>query len=214
MLEPEFNIVGVVTDGRALVASALQLKPEGVVLEVSLPQLNGLDAADHIKRKSPLTKLVFTTAISDPNVAAEAFRRGASGYVLKRSRADEFIAAIRSVIRGHSYLSPYIARETLEYLLHQPKQHALEPCVTPRQSEILQLLAEGNSMKQIADILAISRGTVAFHKYNMMEKLRVKSNAELLQYAMRNHMARLGDWGLSSLHCTNTVTSIEALRTA
>jgi DNA-binding NarL/FixJ family response regulator len=118
-------------------------------------------------------------------------------------------------MRGGSYLSPFIARETLEYLLHRPEALAAEMRVTPRESEILQLLAEGNSMKQIAGMLMISPRTVAFHKYKMMERLEIRSSAELIQYAVRNHMAfQKGDWALNNFHSTNAVVAIEALRTA
>lgn len=158
------------------------------MLEVVLPQLSGLEAANYIRRRSPSSKLLFTAANPDPDVAAEAFRRGASAYVLKQSGADEFQDAIRSALRGHSFLSPLLARETIEYLLRRPELSSTGKRLTRRQAEILQLLAEGNSMKVVADILAITPGTVAFHKYTMMEKLGVKSNAALLQYALKNHL--------------------------
>jgi DNA-binding NarL/FixJ family response regulator len=215
MLEREFEVAGVAYDGRALVDSALRLKPDGVILEIFLPALNGLDAADRLRHRLPFTKLIFNTAISDPYVAAEAFRRGASGYLLKRSGAEEFVAAVRTVMRGASHLSPFIARETVEYLLNQRQQLAPKMGVTPRETEILQLLAEGNSMKQIAGMLAISQRTVAFHKYKMMERLGIRSSAELIQYAVRNHMAPQSEnWALNDFHNTNAVVAIEALRTA
>jgi DNA-binding NarL/FixJ family response regulator len=188
ILQTEFDVLRVVTDGRALVQAALELRPDGAIIDISMPLLNGLDAAEQIKRKLPSIKLVFLTVNSDPGVAAEAFRRGASGYVLKLSGAEEFLAAVRTVMRGTSYLSPLIARETLTYLLHRPRNGNGEKPITRRQSEILQLLAEGHAMKDIADILDISAGTVAFHKYNMMEKLGITTNAALLMYAMKHHM--------------------------
>jgi DNA-binding NarL/FixJ family response regulator len=160
-----------------------------VILEISLPQLNGLDAAEHIKHKSPLLKLVFLTATSDVNAVAEAFRRGASAYVLKQSGTEELLAAIKTIRRGKSYLSSQIARETIEYLLWQPNCAASAKRLTRRQIEILQLLAKGRSMKQVAAILQITPGAVAFHKYNMMGRLGIETNAGLFQYAMRNHMA-------------------------
>ena len=194
MLEPEFDVVGVCTDGRVLVDAATELQPDALILNISLPRLNGLDAAEQILRRLPATKVVFTTANADPEVAAEAFRRGASAYVLKQSGADEYLTAIRKVLRGDSYISSLIARETIDYLLHQPKRENLRR-ITRRQSEILQLLAEGKSMKVVANMLAISPGTVAFHKYDMMERLGIDTNAGLLQYAMRNSMSPSeGDW--------------------
>ena len=188
LLEPEFEIVSIVSDGRALLDSVHALEPDGVILEITLPHLNGLDAADRIKSSSASPKLIFVTANSDPQVAAEAFRRGASAYVLKQSGAEEFKKAIRSAMDGRSYLTHLIASQTVEYLLYRRPQGQDKKAITPRRAEILQLLVEGNSMKRVADILAIAPGTVAFHKYRMMKELRIDSNAELLQYAMRNHM--------------------------
>ena len=187
MLQEEFQVVGVVTDGRALVRTAFEMKPNLVIIDVSMPQSNGFDAAEQIRRKLPGTKFVFLTTNTNPDLAAEAFRRGASGYVLKHTGADEFLNAIRRVMCGESYLSPLIARETMTYLLNRPKLQN-QAQITRRQREILQLLAEGRPMKDIADILDISPGTVAFHKYNMMEKLGVTSNAGLLLYALRHRM--------------------------
>lgn len=189
LLSPEFDVVGIVTDGRSLLTAALKLTPAVIVLDISLPRLNGLDAADQIKRKLPAIKLLFLAATFDADAAAEAFRRGASGYVLKQSGSEEFLSAVRTVMRGQSYLSSLIARETISYLLRQPNQDSLKKRITPRQTEILQLLIEGRSMKEVAGILDLSPGTIAFHKYTMMEKLGIATNAELLQYGMRNHMA-------------------------
>ena len=186
LLKPEFEVVGVVTDGEVLLESVEEFAPDGVILEVSLPHLNGLDAADLIKKSSSCTKLIFVTGNSDPQVVAEAFRRGASAYVLKQSGAEEFKKAIGSAMDGRSYLSTLLARETVEYLLYRWPQRRLEKAMTTRQTEILRLLVEGNSMKRVADILAITPGTVAFHKYAMMKELNIDSNAELLQYAMKN----------------------------
>jgi len=188
VLEPEFEVVAIAADGRSLVQVAGEQKADAIILDVALPQLNGLDAAEQAIRKSPSLKVMFTTANADPEVAAEAFRRGASAYVLKQSGTDEYLAAIRKVMRGDSYLCSLIARETIDYLLHKPKQENVRR-ITRRQSEILQLLAEGKSMKVVANLLDISPGTVAFHKYDMMARLGIETNAELLQYAMRNSMS-------------------------
>lgn len=191
MLQPEFEVVRIVTDGRALVNEALALHPDVVVLEVSLPQLNGLDAATQIKRKLPYMKLVFTTASLDSEVAAEAFRQGTSAYVPKQAPSEELVIAIRTVMRGESYLSSLIARETITPLLYQPNRRSVKRRLTRRQGEILQLLAEGRTMKEAADILNIAPGTVAFHKYQMMSSLGIDTNAGLLQYAMRDHIPPL-----------------------
>ncbi len=190
LLQPEFDVVGIVTDGRSLLQSALTLKPDGVVLDIAMPMLNGLDAAEQIKRKLPSLKLLFLTATSDVDAVAEAFRRGASGYVLKYSGAEELKTAIRTVMRGQSYLSSLITRETIEYLLRKPKQDSLNKRITRSQKKVLQLLTEGRSMREVAKLLEISYHTVAFHKYKMMEQLGIGTNAELLQYGMKNHMAR------------------------
>lgn len=188
VLEPEFEVVAIVADGRSLVQVAGGQKADAVILDVNLPQLNGLDAAEQAIRKLPSLKVMFTTANADPEVAAEAFRRGASAYVLKQSGTEEYLAALRKVLRGDSYLCSLIARETIDYLLHQPKKEKVRR-ITRRQSEILQLLAEGKSMKVVANILDISPGTVAFHKYDMMARLGIETNAALLQYAMRNNLS-------------------------
>jgi len=188
MLEHEYQVVGVETDGRSLVKAALAQKPDLVILDIAMPHLNGLDAAQQIKQKLPSTKLVFMTMNQAPEVAAEAFRRGASAYVLKQSAAEELVIAVRTVLRGESYLSPLVARETVNFLLNQAKPATGESQITARQSEILQLLAEGMSMKEVANELNLKPGTVAFHKYRMMETLGLKTNAELLEYAIKRQM--------------------------
>jgi len=188
LLEPEFEVAGIVNNGRALLRLACELKPEVVILDIAMPQLNGLDAGDQIKRLLPTTKLIFLTMNMSPEVAAEAFRRGASGYVVKSSAAEELVRAIRRALRSESYLSSAITKETVDFLLRSGSSYKEEKRITPRQSEILQLLAEGMSMKEIANVLNLKPGTVAFHKYKMMETLGLKSNAELLQYAIRDHI--------------------------
>jgi DNA-binding NarL/FixJ family response regulator len=170
------------------VKAAWLLKPDIIILDITMPRLNGLDAGEQIKQKLPAVKLVYLTMNAAADVAAEAFRRGASGYVLKHSAAEELVIAIRKVVQGDSYLSPLIARETVTFLLNQGKSRTEEKHITKRQSEILQLLAEGMSMKEVASVLELKPGTVAFHKYRMMEALGVKSNAELLQYAIKRQM--------------------------
>ena len=187
LLEPEFQVVGVVTDGRRLITAALELKPDIVIVDIYMPHLNGLDSGEQVKQKMPGVKLVFLTMTMAADVAAEAFRRGASAYVLKHSAGDELLLAMRKVDQGASYLSPLIAKETVTYLLNQGETFS-EKHITKRQSEILQLLAEGMSMKEVANVIDIKPGTVAFHKYRMMETLNVKTNAELLEYAIKRHM--------------------------
>jgi DNA-binding NarL/FixJ family response regulator len=188
LLEPEFEVVGIVTDGRCLTIAAVALKPDIIVLDIYMPHLNGLDAGEQIHRNMPRVKLVFLTMTMEADVAAEAFRRGASAYVLKQSAGDELLRAVRKVNQGASYLSPLIAKETVEFLLNHGEKFSEEKRITKRQSEILQLLAEGMSMKEVANVIDIKPGTVAFHKYRMMETLNVKTNAELLEYAIKRHM--------------------------
>jgi DNA-binding NarL/FixJ family response regulator len=187
LLEPEFEVVAIVNNGRALLRLAPQLKPEVVIVDIAMPQLNGLDAGEQLKRLDPSIRLVYMTMNLEPEVAAEAFRRGAAGYVLKNSAAEELVSAIRCVLKGESYLSPSITKDTVRFLLQGCKSNE-EGGITARQSEVLQLLAEGRSMKEIATLLHVKPGTVAFHKYRMMECLGLKTNAELLQYAIRHHI--------------------------
>jgi len=188
LLEPEFQVVGVVSDGHALLKAAPELKPDVVIVDIAMPQLNGLDAGEQIKQKNHAIKLIYLTMNVRPDVAAEAFRRGASGYVLKHCTADELIIAIRRVLRGESYLSPLITKDTVEFLLRKGAAYSEEKRISGRQSEVLQLLAEGKSMKEIAYILQLKPGTVAFHKYRIMEVLGLRSNAELIEYAIKHHM--------------------------
>jgi DNA-binding NarL/FixJ family response regulator len=188
LLEPEFQVVGVVSDGHALLKAAPELKPDVVIVDIAMPQLNGLDAGEQIKQKNHAIKLIYLTMNVRPDVAAEAFRRGASGYVLKHCTAEELMVAIRRVLRGESYLSPLITKDTVEFLLRTGAAYSEEKRISGRQSEVLQLLAEGKSMKEIAYILQLKPGTVAFHKYRIMEVLGLKSNAELIEYAIKHHM--------------------------
>jgi DNA-binding NarL/FixJ family response regulator len=187
LLAAECDVVGQASDGRALVETAERVKPDVVVLDVSMPLLNGLEAGRHIKQKLRDVKLVFVTMNEDPEVAAEAFRSGASGYLLKRSAAAELLTAIHEVTHGRSYVTPLITDGLMQSLMEpEAAEHRRE--LTPRQREVLQLLAEGKSMKEVAAVLNMTPRTVAFHKYRIMEQLNVKTNAELIQYAIKNHM--------------------------
>ena len=188
LLERDFQVVGIVNNGRELLRVAPELKPDVVILDVAMPQLNGLDAGEQLKRLLPSCKLVFMTMNMAPDVAAEAFRRGASGYVVKSATAAELVTAVWRALRSESFLSPLITKDTVEFLLRQGTSLSEERRLTPRQNEILQLLAEGMSMKEIASVLNLKLGTVAFHKYNLMQTLGVKTNAALLQYAIKHHL--------------------------
>jgi DNA-binding NarL/FixJ family response regulator len=187
LLSAEFDVVGQAADGRALVAAAERLKPDVIVLDIMMPLLNGLDAARQIKQKQKTVKLIFLTMTEDPELASEAFRIGAAGYLLKRSAASELSTAIREVVQGRSYITPLITDGLIGTLLKPPPTEPPRN-LTARQREVLQLLAEGHSMKEIASLLDISARTVAFHKYQMMLQLQVKTTAELVQYAVRHHI--------------------------
>jgi DNA-binding NarL/FixJ family response regulator len=187
LLAAECEVVGQVSDGRALVEAAEKLKPDLIVLDISMPLLNGLDAGRQIKQKLRHVKLVFVTMNEEPELAAEAFRAGASAYLLKRSAASELVTAIREVMHGRSYVTPLVTEGLVGSLLHSG-EHKSGHELTARQREVLQLLAEGHSMKEVASLLKVTPRTVAFHKYQMMEQLHVKSTAELIQYAVKHHI--------------------------
>jgi len=181
LLEPEFEIVGTVTDGRALLAEFSRLNPDVVLMDISMPLLNGLDAGRQLKLRQRSVKLIYVTMNPDPDLAGEALRLGASGYVLKSSAASELTQAIREALRGRSYITPLIARDVVGSLIERREG----PELTPRQREVLQLLAEGRSMKEVGNILNVAPRTVAFHKYKMMEQLKLKTSAELVQFAVK-----------------------------
>jgi DNA-binding NarL/FixJ family response regulator len=189
LLEPDCEVVGAVGDGRALVEEARRLRPDVAVLDVAMPHLTGLEAARELRRVAPAVRLVFLTMSEDPDVAAEAFRAGAAGYLLKTSAASELLQAIQEVVRGRSYVTPAATRGLVETFLHPRGPAAKAAELSPRQVEVLRLLAEGHTMKEIASALKITPRTVAFHKYSMMELLGLGSGAELIQYAVRNHIA-------------------------
>jgi DNA-binding NarL/FixJ family response regulator len=187
LLAGECKIVGHAADGRALVAAAEKLKPDVIVLDIGMPLLNGLEAARQIKQKRRNIKLVFLTMHEDPDLAAEAFRAGASAYLLKRSAATELTTAIREVMQGRSYVTPLVTQDLVGSLLHAEERKSAQE-LTTRQREVLQLVAEGRSMKEVAAVLNVTPRTVAFHKYQMMKQLQVKSTAELIQYAVKHHI--------------------------
>lgn len=186
LLEPEFQVVGIFGDGLSLVEGAAALNPDIVVLDIGMPNMNGLLAGQRLKQLIPRVKLIYLTMNQDPDIAAEAFRSGASGYLVKNSAASELVRALREVVRGSSYVTPLMTKDMVGSFIQNFK-HMKEPHhLTLRQKEVLQLLAEGRSMKEAAFILNVSPRTVAFHKYTMMEHLRLKSSAELIQYAIKN----------------------------
>ena len=187
LLQEDCQIVGRVSDGHALVAAAQQLKPDVIVLDVAMPLLNGLEAGRQIKQAVRSVKLIYVTMNEDPDIAAEAFRAGASAYLLKRSTPVELLTAIREVMLGRSYVTPLVTEQLVESLL-KVEEHKAGQELTSRQREILQLVAEGRSMKEIAGVLDITPRTVAHHKYRLMDQLHIKSTAELVQYAVKHNM--------------------------
>lgn len=186
LLEPEFDLVGIVEDGRALVKEAERLHPDVIVADISMPLLNGIDAVLQIKKTDDRIKVVFLTMHPEVAYATKAFEAGASGYVLKRSASRELITAINDAMKERTYVTPMIAGELLHsYKKTQPGQNVFNKKLTRRQDEILQLLAEGHSTKEIANILHISPRTVETHKYNMMQELKLKTTTDLVKYAIK-----------------------------
>lgn len=186
LLEPEFELAGTVEDGRALVSAVQHLHPDVIVVDISMPLLNGIEAVRQIKKIDPQVKVVFLTMHPDVTYAIRAFEAGASGYVLKHSASSELLTAIHEATKGRTYVTPMIAGELVqsykEGAHYQPGENQQ---LTQRQREILQLLAEGGSVKEIAEILKISPRTVEFHKYSLMSKLKLKTNSALVQYAIK-----------------------------
>ena len=186
VLEPRCEVVGTVGDGRALLKAAAKLQPDIIVLDIAMPGLNGLDAARQLQQSLPKIKLIFLTMSEDPYLVGEAFRAGASAFLMKRAAALELTDAIELVLKGGSYVTPSAAEGLTEISLRSPKarEHAPEP--TARQREVIQLLAEGRSMKEVASALKITPRTVAAHKYGVMKLLQLKSTADLVQYAIKH----------------------------
>jgi len=188
LLAPECDIVAKVADGRALLAAVREHHPDVVVLDLAMPLLNGIDAARQIKQEDRSVRLVFVTMNEDPDLAAEALRAGGTAYLLKRSAGSELLTAIREAMKHRSYVTPLVMEGMLGSLMHPTGTDSSSRQLTARQREVLQLLAEGKSMKEVASVLNVTARTIAFHKYRMMEQLNIKTNAELIQYAIRHHL--------------------------
>lgn len=188
MIEPKYQVVGIVNDGMALLEVAPALNPDVVLLDVLMPLLNGLDAGSQLRRSMPRVKLIYLTMSADCDVATEAFRAGASGYLLKASEGPELLKAIQEVLEGGRYITPPVARDMEQIFCRDPQALQHQRRLTPRQREILQLIAEGYSMSQIAMILNITTRTVAFHKYRVMEEFGIGNNAELIRLAVKQNL--------------------------
>lgn len=193
LLSAEFDLVGVVEDGRALVESTATLRPDVIVADVTMPHLNGIDALIRLRQGGDRTPVVFLTMHRDVSFARRALDAGASGFVLKHSAPAELVTAIRAALEGRTYLTPQLAGEVLEAMKQDPEHAGDDPIasLTPRQREVLQLLAEGRSAKEIASNLEISARTVEFHKYQMMETLDLHTNAELIHFAIKHRLVEL-----------------------
>ena len=188
LLELRCEVVGAVADGRALLDAAQELRPEVVILDIAMPMLNGLDAARQLKLRMPAVKVIFLTVSEDPDLAVEAFRAGGSGFLLKNSAASELFQAIEEVLQGRSYVTPLATAALVGAFLDRREEGKSSAELSSRQREVLQLLAEGHSMKEAARILKITPRTVAFHKYAMMEHLGIATSAELVQFAVKQHI--------------------------
>ena len=193
LLEPGCDIVGTARDGHALIELAVQTHPEVIILDIAMPRLNGIEAAAQLRYRLPGVKIIFLTMNQDPDVAAEVIRQGASGFVLKSSASAELISAIELTLSGKIYITPLITKGKPIHLFLSDAVKPVADKLTARQREVLQLLAEGRSMKEAAGILKLTPRTVAFHKYSMMETLGLQTSAELVQYAVERHIVASRD---------------------
>lgn len=187
LLEPEFELVGIVEDGHELLDKAKQVNPDLIIADITMPSLNGIDAVERLKKTDPQIKVIILTMHCDAMYAHRAFEAGASGFVLKHSASDELLTAIREVLKGRTYVTPIIAEDLMQAYKNGSdiKRDPIRK-LTARQREVLQLLAEGKSAKEIAQILHVSSRTTEFHKYQIMEKLGLTTSAELIQFAIKH----------------------------
>jgi DNA-binding NarL/FixJ family response regulator len=187
LLEPEFEVVAVVADGRELVAAAKKHQPDLIVADVTMPSLNGIEAVAQLRDDGVAAKVVFLTMHRDVAYARRAMEAGASGFVLKHSAASELVTAVREALQGQTYVTPLIAGELLQsYRGVDPGPHNAAHGLTARQREVLQLFAEGRSAKEVAAVLKISIRTAEAHKARVLEALGLRTTAELVRYAIRN----------------------------
>ncbi len=188
LLEPQYEIVATVSDGRALLEKAPQLNPDVAIIDIGMPLMNGLEAGLRLKQQMPSVRLIYLTMNEDPDLAVEAMRSGASGYLLKSSAAEELLRAIQMALKGKPYITPKIAGGMQKSFIKNPAVKGQAKHLTPRQREVVQLLAEGKSMKEVASILKVTPRTVAFHKYRVMEELNLATTAELIQFAIKSRI--------------------------
>ena len=189
VLEPEFRVVGVVADGRALMGAAARLRPDIIVVDVSMPVLNGIEAVRRIRKSDRNDKVIFLSMHPDVVFVSKALQAGGSAYVLKSSAGIEILTAIREALQGRTFVSPSVDRKTLEAQIRRDQRSQQTPdTLSPRRREVLQLVAEGKSTKEMAELLHISPRTVEFHRYRVMESLGVHTVAELVQYAIKHRI--------------------------
>jgi DNA-binding NarL/FixJ family response regulator len=187
LLEPEFEVAGTVTDGLALLKEAPRLRPDVVILDLNMPQLNCMDAGKQLKRMLPLTKIIVLTMSEDFEFATDALRHWASAYLRKKSAASELVKAVREVLKGRTYVTPKVAQRLLEEFVRDPRPDS-EKHLTKRQREVLQLLAEGYTMRQVGAVLEISARTVAFHKYQIMQEHGLKTQSDVVMFAIKQRI--------------------------
>jgi DNA-binding NarL/FixJ family response regulator len=185
LLEPEFEVVGTVGDGRALLRAAAEMKPDLVLVDLNMPLLNGLDASEQLKQALPRVKIIVLTMNEDPEIAAETMEKWASGYLLKKSAGSELLKAVRDVLRGGRYITPAL-RSAIQELSSRDSRLDSARTLTGRQREVLQLLAEGHTMKEAAAILNVATRTIAFHKYRVMQDFGLETNSDLVRFAMKH----------------------------
>lgn len=185
LLEPEFDVVGTVGDGRALLRAAQELKPDVVLVDLNMPLLNGLDASEQLRQILPRIRIIVLTMNEDPEIAAEMLGKWASGYLFKKSAGSELRKAVRDVLQGGKYVTP-VLQDALKELAPRNSGGSSPRTLTPRQREVLQLLAEGRTMKEAAAVLHVTTRTVAFHKYRIMQDFGLQNNSDLVRFAMKH----------------------------
>jgi DNA-binding NarL/FixJ family response regulator len=190
LLEPNFEVVGTVSNGRDLLEVAPKLKPDVVLLDLGMPLLNGQDAGERLKALLPKAKVIVLTMNEDSEIAAAAIEKWASGFLLKNSAGTELTHAIKEVLKGKSYVTPRIAQKLFDRFVRDPRTEHTKH-LTSRQREVLQLLAEGRTMKEAADLLHVTPRTIAFHKYKIMDEFGLKTNSDLLRFAMKERLITL-----------------------
>ena len=187
LIEPDYQVIKVVTDGKTLVSDSVEMKPDVILIDMDMSLSSGFDAGRELQKLLPKTKVILLAMNDNPDLASKALRQWSSGYLLKKSGAVELKQAIGEVLRGHFYVTPGIAQKLIDELIHTPQQSRTKE-LTTRQRQVVQLLAEGRSMKEAAEILNIAVRTIAFHKYRIMDDFGLKTNSDLVRFAMREHL--------------------------